>query len=301
MQSRNFNESRVPDFIGIGAPKCATTWLFHQLQANPNLYIPPQKELHFFCEWSFREDGIEGYFENFLPAKNTQKCGEICVNYMDLEFSAKTILKLLPNVKVFAVIRNPVDLLYSYYWHLKRQNFHCGYTRDISFEDAIERFPDRLLAPAKIGTNLKIWSDLFGDRLNVLVVDDIRDDPSGVLNELTDFLFDGDSSKRHQVIPASDVRHGAKPRRGFGAIYRYSYYTANRWVYIPAKRIFGVERMEALKERLNVREFINRTVYSGRISPLSKEIRTKLTCRFLPEVILAERVLGRDLSKWKTP
>lgn len=292
-------ESRVPDFIGIGSPKCGTTWLFHQLQANPNIFVPPQKELHFFCEWSFDPSNLDRYFMNFRAARVNQKCGEISVNYMESEFSANTIMERLPGVKVFAVIRNPVDLLYSYYWHLKRQNFHCEYTRDIGFEEALSTFSDRLLPPVKIGTNLKVWHELFGARLKVFTVDEVRDRPNWVLDELTDFLFDGDQSMRHGLTKVTDVRSGATPRRGFGPAYRHTYKLLNQWFYMPAKRVFGFERMEALKENLRVRELINKMVFAGRVPPLPETIRKRLTLELLPEINLAERILGRDFNDWK--
>jgi hypothetical protein len=37
-----------PDFLGIGAPRAGTTWLYTQMRAHPNLWLPPLKELHWF-------------------------------------------------------------------------------------------------------------------------------------------------------------------------------------------------------------------------------------------------------------
>ncbi|MEL6168317.1 MAG: sulfotransferase [Pseudomonadota bacterium] len=37
-----------PTFVGIGAPRCGTTWLHVQLQSHPDIWLPPLKELHFF-------------------------------------------------------------------------------------------------------------------------------------------------------------------------------------------------------------------------------------------------------------
>jgi len=37
-----------PDFICIGANKGGTTWLHVNLQHHPDIWIPPQKELHYF-------------------------------------------------------------------------------------------------------------------------------------------------------------------------------------------------------------------------------------------------------------
>ena len=38
----------LPDFIGIGAQKAGTTWLSHNLQLHPNVWMPRNKELHYF-------------------------------------------------------------------------------------------------------------------------------------------------------------------------------------------------------------------------------------------------------------
>lgn len=37
-----------PSFICIGAQKAGTTWLAKQLKVHPDIWIPPQKELHYF-------------------------------------------------------------------------------------------------------------------------------------------------------------------------------------------------------------------------------------------------------------
>jgi hypothetical protein len=37
-----------PDFIGIGAQKAGTTWLGHNLQLHPEVWMPGIKELHYF-------------------------------------------------------------------------------------------------------------------------------------------------------------------------------------------------------------------------------------------------------------
>lgn len=41
---------RFPDFLIIGAQKAGTTWLHRNLQAHPQLWMPKEKELHYFDE-----------------------------------------------------------------------------------------------------------------------------------------------------------------------------------------------------------------------------------------------------------
>ena len=39
-----------PTFLGIGAQKAGTTWLYRGLQQHPDIWLPPVKELHVFDE-----------------------------------------------------------------------------------------------------------------------------------------------------------------------------------------------------------------------------------------------------------
>jgi hypothetical protein len=43
-------ERVYPDFVGIGAQKAGTTWLGHNLQLHPQIWMPGLKELHYFNE-----------------------------------------------------------------------------------------------------------------------------------------------------------------------------------------------------------------------------------------------------------
>jgi len=43
-------ERVYPDFVGIGAQKAGTTWLGHNLQLHPEIWMPGIKELHYFNE-----------------------------------------------------------------------------------------------------------------------------------------------------------------------------------------------------------------------------------------------------------
>lgn len=38
----------IPDFLVIGSQKAGTTWLDRNLRNHPNIWLPPEKELHFF-------------------------------------------------------------------------------------------------------------------------------------------------------------------------------------------------------------------------------------------------------------
>jgi hypothetical protein len=44
----NHATARGPHFLGIGAPRCGTTWLHTMLRRHPRLWLPPLKEVHYF-------------------------------------------------------------------------------------------------------------------------------------------------------------------------------------------------------------------------------------------------------------
>jgi hypothetical protein len=43
-------KGEYPDFVGIGAQKAGTTWLGHNLQLHPEIWMPEINELHYFDE-----------------------------------------------------------------------------------------------------------------------------------------------------------------------------------------------------------------------------------------------------------
>jgi hypothetical protein len=42
------NNIQRPNFLGIGAGRAGTTWLYRNLNATGKVYLPPLKELHYF-------------------------------------------------------------------------------------------------------------------------------------------------------------------------------------------------------------------------------------------------------------
>jgi len=45
---KNNKQRPLPDFIGIGAQRCGTTWLYRHMSLHPDVWMPPVKEIHFF-------------------------------------------------------------------------------------------------------------------------------------------------------------------------------------------------------------------------------------------------------------
>ncbi|MEO7723218.1 MAG: hypothetical protein ABIU29_00790, partial [Chthoniobacterales bacterium] len=90
------------DFIGIGAPKCGTTWLSAQLDAHPQIEFAFDKEVYYFADTILRrmagkelrcfERGETWYHEQFPAAAGALSCrGEFCPSYLYSEEAAERI------------------------------------------------------------------------------------------------------------------------------------------------------------------------------------------------------------------
>ena len=116
------------DFIGIGAPKCGTTWLSAQLEAHPQIGFAPDKEVYYFADTIMRrlagkelrcfERGESWYHEQFPALNGTiSSRGEFCPSYFYAEEAADHIAAYRPDIKLLLCLRPPVEMIYSWYWY----------------------------------------------------------------------------------------------------------------------------------------------------------------------------------------
>ena len=108
--TRTFN---LPDFICIGAQKAGTTWLYENLKCNSQVFLTSKKELHYFDSEPMPKPSVYG--KQFNLAKKEQKLGDITPAYSILkENKIKAIYKLIPNVRLIFILRNPVERAWSH-------------------------------------------------------------------------------------------------------------------------------------------------------------------------------------------
>lgn len=115
----------LPDFIIIGAMKCATTSMHYYLRHHPEIYMPVEKELNFFInedqygnKYGNYEKGTDWYHSKF---NKSYKCnGEASPNYTKEHIFPSVparINRLLPNVKLIFLYRDPAERCWSHYIH----------------------------------------------------------------------------------------------------------------------------------------------------------------------------------------
>jgi sulfotransferase family protein len=183
------------DFIGIGAPKCGTTWLSAQLEAHPQIGFAPNKEVYYFADTIARRitgqelhcfnRGVEWYHQQFPAVAGEIKCrGEFCPSYLYSEEAATRIAAYRPDIKLLVCLRPPVEMIYSWYWY-GRSAVVTSLPK--SFEEMMENPFLRDLGC--FARHLKPYLDRFTAK-NILVVqfDAIRRDPDRVRRSVYEFL-----------------------------------------------------------------------------------------------------------------
>src|SRR5437867_68057 len=127
----------LPDFFVIGAPKAGSTAVHAALVQHPELFLsspkepkyflldgrPPQRaqqrgpgDAHSAQEWIWRRDRYEALFAG--APEGTLK-GESTPFYLWDKAAHRRLARTVPDAKLIAVIRDPVDRAYSNWTHLR--------------------------------------------------------------------------------------------------------------------------------------------------------------------------------------
>jgi hypothetical protein len=100
-----------PDFVGIGAQRCGTTWWYSLLCAHPGVYHPPAtpKERHWFDR---RPARVERYARLF-PRPEGAIAGEWTPRYMFDPWAPALLRRAAPEAKLLVLLRDPIERLAS--------------------------------------------------------------------------------------------------------------------------------------------------------------------------------------------
>jgi hypothetical protein len=129
-----------PNFLVIGAMKSATTTLWEILRRHPQISMPAQKDLAFFCTDSQFARGWEWYEARFPVADGKLAIGECTVGYTKhviFPDTSRRIATHLPDAKLIYIVRNPLERIESHWRHL------LGRGHDVaSFDEFLSSQPD---------------------------------------------------------------------------------------------------------------------------------------------------------------
>ncbi len=129
----------LPDFLILGAMRSGTTSLQAMLADHPQVVPALKKEIHFF-DLNYQR-GPGWYRAHFATRRHMAGrlrrglraiTGETSPYYLFHPLAAQRAAALLPETRLIAILRDPVQRAYSHYWHGIRTGFEQR-----SFEQAI--------------------------------------------------------------------------------------------------------------------------------------------------------------------
>jgi hypothetical protein len=130
----------LPSLLIIGAQRSGTTSLFNYLAQHPHVLEPLGKEIHYFDLHYAR--GIRWYRGRF-PFSPRLRAPVITMDaspyYLAHPRAAERAAQLLPQVKLIAMLRNPIERAFSHYQHEVRDG-----RETLTFEQALDREAERL-------------------------------------------------------------------------------------------------------------------------------------------------------------
>ena len=107
----------LPTFLVIGAHKSGTTTLHSMLAEHPDIYLPEEKEPHFFVPELCPHDRT-WYESLFEPGAGHHHRGEASPGYTMFPLFAgapQRIAELLPDVRLVYLVRDPIERMRSAY------------------------------------------------------------------------------------------------------------------------------------------------------------------------------------------
>lgn len=197
-------DARLPEFIIVGAMKAGTSSLHYILNQHEHIFIP-DREIFFFdiddikqhpdffietpqkwffpCEQNF-DKYLSWYKSFFKDAEESQIIGEDSTTYMASQKAPSRISKILPEVKLIFMLRDPVSRTYSHYWHLVRTG------RAIyDFEKTIQYMAGTLLQRSFYKVQIERFKKFFPDiNMKFIIFEDFIKNTQVCIDEICKFL-----------------------------------------------------------------------------------------------------------------
>lgn len=219
----------LPNIIGVGAPRCGTTYLYYALAADPDVWAAPAKEINFF--------GIRGatlrptqmslgeYSFMFEEGRHHHYRMESSPVYLTHEPSLQHLCNMLNDFTVIVQLRDPMRRLWSHYKHHGWDDDSATFTSYVT--EALDRLstttrrstqwrdPAKVLTHSLYADGLEyLYAHLEAPRVLVLDYADLYRNPKDYVERAAAFLglgtLPGETVHGHERVPG--VRPPTLPR-----------------------------------------------------------------------------------------
>ena len=301
-------ESRLPDFYIVGAGRAGTTSLNHYLAQHPQLCVPSAKSCSYFyaCdltgsplagnpaaipEWFIADEAR--YRALYASAPPEAVRGDVSPVYLASTRVAPRIAAARPDARIIAIMRDPVDRVYSRYVGRRRD----GLESTATFEELVEReigttlvrddAQATYLAGGMISHFLRTYYDAFpAQNIQIHFFEDFARDTRGVLASICRVLQVDDRFPFdvNQIYNSSGGRIRNPAVGGLWAFSRPLRQALRPW----------------LPKGLRDAAFRQVTAKTEKV-PIRPETRARLQQLYREDIRQLQQLTGRDLTAWCQP
>jgi hypothetical protein len=272
-------------FIGIGAQKCASTWLYGVLQQCPDVRVSDEKEVDFFSYYFDR--GFEWYERKLASDPVRRHRGEVSPSYFIHPAAADRAAAYNVDLHVFVIFRDPVQRAYSNHLHEARKGHISG--ANLVFETALANNP-LYLDQGRYATHLSHWLNAFPrQQIHILFQEEIQADTVGMARQVTETLG------LPVLADFLDLRANESVR------YRNALIGETLWKVGKNARRLGLGRMvETIKSIPGISHMraANRDAMRGSVPEMTSDDERMLTDLYADEVSRLEALICRP-TPWR--
>jgi len=292
---------KLPTFLVVGIEKAGTTSIYQYLNQHPQVYMSPVKETNFLeRDWENfqgklnpkRIDTWEKYCNLFKDVQDEVAIGEVSPNYLfHYKFSSLRIIKYVPDVKMIAILRNPVDRAYSDYLMHLRDSINMEKVHSLTEQVRFRADTSFTLKKGFYFTPVKHYFDTFGkERVKIYLYNNLSENSLAIMQNMYQFIgvngnFIPDTSKRQQVavVPKNQslnnlIKTKNPVRAAVSSILR---------------AVMPREMRQKLRSSL-----INFNSGGKELKPLSSEERQLLIDFYREDILKLQDLIQKDLSSW---
>jgi Sulfotransferase domain len=185
------------DFLGLGAQKAATSWLFKILSMHPRIYFPLGKEVNFWNQEEggpdfnfFRKYYFQRFSDSYFVKSNSYICGEISPYYAVMPTDKiDCVYQKFHKLKTIYIIRNPV----SRGWSAIQMSIQSGKKQNVSLEILINRIcSESVFQHGNYAENIKRWTE-SADRVGapkplILIYERLNKNPRLIIDQCCKYL-----------------------------------------------------------------------------------------------------------------
>lgn len=279
-----------PNFLIIGAPRSGTTLLYRNLARHPNVFMSPVKEPHYFTSHS--GVSLEAYQALFADAKDEAAIGEASTLYLYCPESPAYIHERIPNVKLLAILRNPIERAYSHFLHHRR----LGYETIADFGQALEAETKRKeagLSPflyyrevGLYGEQIVRYRDIFPDnQLLILLYEDLYATDLDAFSQILGFI----GVERDFPFNLSvNYNPSGNPR------YRWLHRFLNEDNVLKT----GIKR--AIPTKMQETLYLRALKFNLQATSMQPDVQSMLVEYYRSDIQKTSALIDRDLSHWLT-